>query len=105
LLGGALYLTLFGVFALALGAMLRNTAAGIATLVAVMFVIPPLLNVLPASWDNAVNPYLPSSAGSDTYALTTSSGSLSPWAGFGLFVGYTAAALALAGALLLRRDS
>jgi len=105
LLGGALYLTLFGVFALALGAMLRNTAAGIATLVAVMFVIPPLLDVLPASWDNAVNPYLPSSAGSDTYALTTSGGSLSPWAGFGLFVGYTAAALALAGALLLRRDS
>ena len=62
-LGGAVYLTLVGVFALGLGAILRNTAGGIATFAAIMFVIPPLLNILPSDWNNAINPYLPSTAG------------------------------------------
>jgi hypothetical protein len=105
LVGGALYVTVFGVFALALGAIVRNTAAGIATLVAIMFVVPPLLEVLPSSWNDAISPYLPSNAGRDVFALTTGSGSLSPWGGFGLFVGYTALGLAIAGFLLLRRDT
>ena len=39
------------------------------------------------------------------FALTTSSGDFTPWAGFGLFVGYTAIAVALASILLLRRDT
>ena len=40
--GAALYLTVAGLTALALGALLRNTAAAITTFVAVFFVIPPL---------------------------------------------------------------
>jgi hypothetical protein len=105
-IGGALYATVFGVFALALGAITRSTAAGIAALVAIFFVIPPILDLgLPTSWENAISPYLPSSAGRDIFALTTGSNSLSPWAGFALFVGYTALALAVAGVLLVRRDA
>jgi ABC-2 type transport system permease protein len=103
--GGALYLTLIGVFALALGAIVRNTAAGISAFVAIIFVIPPLLDILPSSWDDAISPYLPSDAGSDILGLRTGSGHLSPWAGFALFVGYTALALAIAAALLVRRDT
>src|SRR5215831_2276535 len=41
-IGAALYLTVAGVIVLALGALLRNTAAGIATFAAVFFVIPLL---------------------------------------------------------------
>jgi ABC-2 type transport system permease protein len=104
-LGGALYLTVFGVFALALGAITRNTAAGIASIVALFFVIPPILELgLPASWNNAISPYLPSNAGRDIFDLTTGSGSFSPWGGFALFVGYTAIALAIAAGLLTSRD-
>ena len=104
--GGALYLTVFGVFALALGAITRNTAAGIATLVAIFFVIPPILELgLPTSWNNAISPYLPSNAGRDVFSLTTGSNSLSPWGGFALFVGYTAIAIAISALLLLRRDT
>jgi len=69
-LGGAVYLTLIGIFALALGAIVRNTAGGIAAFAAIMFVIPPLLNVLPSSWNDAINPYLPSSAARSIFSLT-----------------------------------
>ena len=61
--GGAVYLMLVGIFALAIGAILRNTAGGIATFAGIFFVIPPLMNILPTSWNNAITPYLPSEAG------------------------------------------
>ena len=59
--------------ALALGALLRNTAAAISTFVAVFFVIPPLTPLLPASWSGHFVQYLPSNAGAmllhGTYGL------------------------------------
>ena len=54
--GGAVYLMLVGVFALAIGAIVRNTAGGIATFAGLFFVIPPLMNILPSSWNNAISP-------------------------------------------------
>jgi len=104
-IGGAVYLTLVGVFSLGLGAIVRNTAGGIATFAAIMFVIPPLLNVLPSSWNNAINPYLPSTAGQAIFALTHGSDTLAPGPGFALFCGYTALAVAVAAILLHRRDT
>ena len=102
---GALYLALVGVFALGLGAIVRNTAGGIATFAGILFVIPPLLLLLPSSWDNAISPYLPSNAGESMFTLAPGSHSLSPWAGFAVFLGYAAASIAFAAALLLRRDT
>jgi len=104
-IGGAVYLMLLGVFALGLGAIVRNTAGGIATFAAIMFVIPPLLNVLPSSWNNAINPYLPSTAGQAIFSLTHGSDTLAPGPGLALFCGYTALSLALAAVLLVRRDT
>ena len=104
-IGGALYLMMIGIFALAIGAIVRNTAGGIATFVGIMFVIPPLMDVLPTSWNNAISPYLPSEAGRQIFQLTHDSSSLSPWLGFALYCGYTAALLAIAAFLLARRDT
>jgi ABC-2 type transport system permease protein len=104
-IGGAVYLMLLGVFALGLGAIVRNTAGGIATFAAIMFVIPPLLNVLPSSWNNAINPYLPSTAGQAIFSLTHGSDTLAPGPGLALFCGYTALSLAIAAVLLVRRDT
>jgi ABC-2 type transport system permease protein len=104
-IGGAAYLLLVGVFALGIGAILRNTAGGIATFAGIFFVIPPLMNVLPTSWNNAISQYLPSEAGRQIFSLTHGDHSLSPWPGGLLFVGYCALALALAAALLVRRDT
>ncbi|MHB8469469.1 MAG: ABC transporter permease [Gaiellaceae bacterium] len=104
-LGGALYLTLLAVLALSIGAIIRNTAGGVAAFAALFFVIPPLMNVLPTSWNDAISPYLPSAAGRDIFSLTHGVHDLSPTAGFALFVAYTAFALAVAAVLLVRRDT
>jgi ABC-type transport system involved in multi-copper enzyme maturation permease subunit len=103
--GGAVYLVLVGIFALGIGAIVRNTAAGIAAFAGIFFVIPPLMNVLPASWNHAISKYLPSDAGSQIVSLTHDSNSLSPlWGGL-LFAGYCAFVLAVAAVLLVRRDT
>lgn len=104
-IGGAVYLVLIGVFALAVGAIVRNTAGGIACFAALFFVIPPLLNILPASWNDTISPYLPDAAGRSIFSLTHGAHSLGPWPGFWLFLGYTVAATAVAAALLVRRDT
>jgi hypothetical protein len=104
-IGGAVYLMLVGIFALAIGAITRNTAGGIAVFAAIFFVIPPLMNILPASWNNAISPYLPSEAGRQIFSLTQGAHSLSPAAGGALFAAYCVVGLAIAAALLLRRDT
>ncbi len=104
-IGAALYLTVIALFSLGLGAIIRNTAGGIAAFAAVLFVIPPLMNVLPASWNDAASRYLPSNAGRAILSITHDSGSLSPWVGFAVFCGYAAFTLAVAALLLVRRDT
>jgi ABC-2 type transport system permease protein len=103
-IGAALYLTVVGLFGLGLGAIVRNTAGGIASFAAIMFVLPPLMNVLPTSWNDAASPYLPLAAGESIMSITPGN-HLSPWVGFALFCGYAAAALAVAAVLLVRRDT
>ncbi len=104
-IGGAVYLMLVGLFALALGAIVRSTAGGISAFAAIFFVIPPLLNILPSSWNDAIAPWLPDSAARAIFQLTHDSHSLGPGPGLALFCGYTAAAVAVAAVLLLRRDT
>ena len=103
-IGGALYLTLIGLLGLGLGAILRNTAGGISALAAILFVLPPLTSVLPASWGDTISPYLPSNAGTAIMQTGHPAHTLAPWTGLGLLAGYTAVAIALAAIQLRRRD-
>jgi ABC-type transport system involved in multi-copper enzyme maturation permease subunit len=105
IIGTGLYMVLLGVFAMSLGALVRNTAGGIAIFAGVLFVLPGLVHVLPASTFNAINPYLPSNAGADVLSNTTDPGMLAPWTGFAVFCGYTLLALAASAVLLVRRDA
>ncbi|HEX4657673.1 MAG TPA: ABC transporter permease subunit [Streptosporangiaceae bacterium] len=103
-IGAALYMTVAGMIGVALGALLRNTAAGIATFAAVFFVIPPLAGLLPSSVSNHLTPYLPSNAGDVVWGGAQGvHNPLSPWTGFALVCGY-AAVLIAAGAWRLRRS-
>jgi ABC-type transport system involved in multi-copper enzyme maturation permease subunit len=104
-IGGALYLVVLGMFALAIGAIVRNTAGGIAAFAAIFFVIPPLMNILPTNWNNAISKYLPNSAGRDVFSLTHGPHDLAPGPGFALFCGYTVLAIVIAAVLLVRRDT
>jgi ABC-2 type transport system permease protein len=103
-LGAAGYLTLVGLFAMGLGAILRNTAAGIATFAGIMFVIPPLISILPSSLANSIDPYLPSSAGQAMMQIGHHAHTLSPGAGAAVFAGYVAVVIAAGAVLLVRRD-
>jgi hypothetical protein len=103
-LGGALYVMLVGIFALAIGAIIRNTAGGIAAFSGIFFVLPPLMFVLPTSWNNAISQYLPSNAGRQLFALQHASHTLTPLTGGLVFGAYCAAAIVIAAVLLVRRD-
>jgi len=105
MIGGAVYVMLVGIFALAIGAIVRNTAGGIATFAGIFFVLPPLMNILPLSWNNAISPWLPSEAGRQIFSLDHAAHTLTPLAGGLLFAGYCAAAIAIAAVLLVRRDA
>lgn len=103
-IGGAIYVMLVGIFALAIGAIVRNTAGGIATFAGIFFVLPPLMNILPLSWNNAISQYLPSDAGRQIFSLDHAAHTLTPLTGGLVFAGYCAAAIAIAAFLLVRRD-
>jgi hypothetical protein len=101
---GAVYVTMVGIFALALGAIVRNTAGGIALFAGIFFVLPPLMFTLPQSWNNAITQYLPSEAGRQIFSLDHAQHTLTPLAGGLVFAAYCAAAIAIAAFLLRRRD-
>jgi ABC-2 type transport system permease protein len=105
LIGAPLFLTAMGLFGLALGAIVRSTAAGIGALAGIVFVLPPIVGLLPTSVANSVDPYLPSNAGGAIWTINPDPGTLAPWAGFGIFCVYVAVAMAIAAVLLVRRDA
>ncbi len=105
-LGAALYLTVAGVIGVALGALLRNTAAGISTFVGAFFVIPPLTGLLPASWTDKFVQYLPSNAGGVLYGGTRGlTNALAPWTGFAVLCGYAVFLVGLAMLQMRRKDA
>ncbi|MFJ9692360.1 ABC transporter permease [Kitasatospora sp. NPDC101183] len=105
LLGAGLYLGLVAVIGVALGALLRSVAGGIAVLVASLMLVPGLISLLPDSWQSHISPYLPSHAGEAMFALQHDSTTLSPGVGLAVFLGWTALALAGAAVRLVRTDA
>jgi ABC-type transport system involved in multi-copper enzyme maturation permease subunit len=103
--GGGLYLTALGLFGLGLGAIMRSSAGAVATLLGLLFVPPILLELLPHSLKESLNPYVPMEAGSAIFSVHHDAGTLRPWAGFGVFCVYVAVALACAFVLIKRRDA
>ena len=104
--GAGLYLTVLGLFSLAIGTMIRHTAGAISTAIGVVFVLPILSGLLPGSWGAHINAYLPEQAGTlITHTQEQSGDLLSPWQGFGVLCIWTVLALAVAAYLLERRDA
>jgi len=105
-LGSGLYLAGIGVFGIAIGAMLRNTAGAIAVVVAALLIIPGLASlVLPTSWSDNVLPYLPGNSGTAFTSVHGSATLLGPAAGAAVFVAWLVALLIGAAVLIRRRDA
>jgi ABC-type transport system involved in multi-copper enzyme maturation permease subunit len=101
--GASLYLTVAGVCALAIGTLLRSTAAGITVVAGLFFVLPTVLVAMPTRIAEASR-FLPSNAGAALSRLATSPHSLRPWPGFALLCGYAVVLVAAAAWRLRRTD-
>ena len=103
-IGASLYLAVTAIIGLAIGALLRRTAAGVAAFAAVFFVAPVIVAQLPHSVAR-IAPYLPSSAGGALWGQPLAAHPLGPWAGFAVLCGYAVVLTGLAAWRLRRRDA
>lgn len=104
--GGGLYLAMLGLFALAIGAIVRHTAAGITGVIGFVLVLSPLAQLLPGEIGDRIHAYLPSEAGHlIAQARQAPNDLLTPWQGYGVFCLWTAVLLVIAAILLKRRDA
>ncbi|MEM7286467.1 MAG: ABC transporter permease [Actinomycetota bacterium] len=104
-LGTSLYLTGIALIGIALGFLLRSTAAGIGTLVGGVFIGPNLLSLLPDSVTDAFMKYLPSEAGSAMMTQVSDPDLLSRGAAYAVFSAWVVGLLALATVLVSRQDA
>ncbi|MGH3158197.1 MAG: hypothetical protein ACRDNF_16695 [Streptosporangiaceae bacterium] len=105
-IGAGLYLTVLGLFSMAIGGLIRHTAGAIAGVIAFVIVLEPLSQLIPGTWGNHIHDYLPTAAGRLIYVIRPVSGQVLPaWGGFAVFCGWTAA-LIIAWAITLQlRDA
>ena len=117
-LGSSAYLVLIAALAFAIGALIRNTAGGIATALGLLLVAPIVVNVAAAltraAWLQSVAAVLPSNAGAQLSAYATPSGPdlgasdvlvLNGWGGLGVMLAWIAVFLVPALILVRRRDT
>jgi ABC-2 type transport system permease protein len=102
--GAGLYLTVLSLLGFGLGTTLRSSAGAVAVLFGVLFVPTLLTTLLPSSWQDTLGPYLPMNAGNAIYTVRPEAHMLQPWAGFGVFCLYAAAALIAGFVMISRRD-
>ena len=104
--GAGLYLAVLGLFSLAVGVMVRHTAAAITAIVVIFVVFGDLSQLLPGTVGKHINAYMPANAGIlVTHTRHQAADLLSSWQGFGVLVLWTVVLLAGAGFLLGRRDA
>ncbi|MGH9065472.1 MAG: ABC transporter permease [Acidimicrobiales bacterium] len=104
-IGGGLYLAVLGLLALGLGALIRRTAGGIAALFGLILVLPGITAALPQSWQHVIVKILPSEAGQQVMSVHRQAHALGPWAGFGVFCAWAAAAVVAAVLVTAHRDA
>jgi ABC-2 type transport system permease protein len=104
--GGGLYLAMLGLFALAIGGIVRHTAASITGVIGFVLVLAPLAQLIPGKAGEYIHAYLPSEAGHlIAQARQAPNDLLTPWQGYGVFAIWTAVLLVIAAILLKRRDA
>jgi ABC-2 type transport system permease protein len=105
-IGAGLYLTVLGLFSMAIGGLIRHTAGAIAGVIAFVIVLEPLSTLIPGTWGNHIHDYLPTSAGRLVYAIRPVSGQVLPaWGGFAVFCAWTAGLLIAWAVTMQMRDA
>jgi ABC-2 type transport system permease protein len=103
--GAAVYLTAVALIGLGVGAVVRSTAAGVSTLVGLVFVLPLLSEALPSSLRTTVQRSLPSTAGFRLSSVARTPDTVLSDSRALLVLGLWVAAALVAGCVMLvRRD-
>ena len=109
--GGGLYLTVLGLFALGIATIVRHTAGAITIFAAIQLVLPLVVSAFPAKYGHPVGKFLPAVIGSSMTSTTPYGAhtsflpSFAPWPGFALLCAYAAAALVVGAVVMVRRDA
>jgi ABC-2 type transport system permease protein len=104
-IGAGLFLALMGLLGCAVGAVLKRSAGAITALFGLTFLLPVLMQLLPAVIKDNVMKYLPSEAGSAIYQQIQQPNTLTPAAGLAVLCAYALGALTIASALMRHRDA
>ena len=104
-IGAGLYLTLIGIMGGAFAIILRHAAAGIAVVVAMLFIVPGIVFALPSSWSQPIEKYWPTNAGQRVTFLKQDPHTLAAWTGFAEMAAFVAVVLVIALYVLERRDA
>ncbi|OMH23299.1 hypothetical protein BKD30_13200 [Tersicoccus phoenicis] len=99
-----LYAAAIAVMGLGLGALIRNTAAAIVVLVAILLVFPILVAIFQQEWVQWVSAFLPSTAQSVTLDPTASPGKLDVGGSWAVIAGWPVVLLGAGIALVQSRD-
>jgi ABC-2 type transport system permease protein len=102
-LRAGLYLAVIAVFVVGVTAVIRHVVAALVAVLAIVFVVPPVLASIPGISDTA--DFLPTTAGRRLISDFETVAQLSPWTGFGILALWAVAALVLSGVLLRTRDA
>jgi ABC-type transport system involved in multi-copper enzyme maturation permease subunit len=90
---------------IAVGFLLRSTAAAIGVLLGLLMLAPVLAGLLPGTVGDTLTKILPSRAGDAMMSVTSPDSLLSPWLGFAVLAAWVVGLLAVAGVALRRRDA
>lgn len=114
-LGGPLYVTALALFALAAGALLRNTAATVSLVIGLVLVVENALNAIPWEPLQYVRPVLPSSAGIQVAStqeqidmvgeMFPRSFDTTPWGGYAILLAWVVVLFVAAAVRLRTRDA
>lgn len=103
ILGGALFLALLSVFALAVGAIVRAGAGAIAIVLGLLLVVPMVLGAIPVEWVQDVSLYTLASSGPGLAAAQAIDADF--WRDLLVTIAWPAVAMAGAAAMVVKRDA
>jgi ABC-2 type transport system permease protein len=107
IIGTALFVTIVALIAFGVGSILRHTAGAIATVIALMFIIPVLEHALPTEWHNDIMRWLPDAA---NQVVSVTNGQViqnlwSAWPQLGVTALWAAALVGIGAYLFRNRDA
>jgi CheY-like chemotaxis protein len=104
-LSAGFYLAVMAWVGLGLGTVIRHTAGAITAMIGVVFLLPHIIQALPAPWDVRIGKYGLDIAAQQVIAQHPTAGYLPAGTSFLICAGYAVAAIAAAALLVTRRDA